>query len=64
MFTIIEQIIRNYLHVESIGELGGNTRSTILDSILTNDDLLTLWLTAHYGEEVPTAVLKKLVNYT
>ncbi len=35
-----------------------------VDSILTNDDLLTLWLTAHYGEEVPTAVLKKLVNYT
>ncbi len=62
VFTIIEQIIRNYLHVESIGELGGNTRSTILDSILTNDDLLTLWgmLTAHYGEEVPTAVLKKI----
>ncbi len=27
VFTIIEQIIRNYLHVESIGELGGNTRS-------------------------------------
>ncbi len=30
VFTIIEQIIRNYLHVESIGELGGNTRSTII----------------------------------
>ncbi len=59
VFTIIEQIIRNYLHVESIGELGGNTRS--MDSILTNDDLLTIWgmLTAHYGE-VPTAVLKKI----
>ena len=55
VFVIIEDEIRNYLHVKALGEINESTKKTILDALRSNEDLLSLWgmLTAHYGKDVP-----------
>ncbi len=62
VFVIIEDEIRNYLHVKALGEINESTKKTILDALRSNEDLLSLWgmLTAHYGNDVPIEVLKQI----
>ncbi len=59
---IVEYEIRNYLHVKALTEIDDSTKKTILDAIMSNEDLLTLWgmSTGHYGEEVSQEVLRRL----
>ncbi len=62
VFEIVEYEIRNYLHVKALTEIDDSTKKTILDAIMSNEDLLTLWgmSTGHYGEEVSQEVLRRL----
>ena len=62
LFTIIEHVIRNYLHMKALKDIDGRSKEAILNAILNNEELLVFWdmLTAHYGEEVPMEILRRI----
>ena len=64
IFLIMEEVIRQHLTLSGISAQTENSRKSILDTILNNEDLMFDWdiIAAEMKEEVSTAVLNKLIE--
>ena len=58
IFLIMEEVIRQHLTLSGISAQSENSRKSIMDTILNNEDLIFEWdiIAAEMEEEVSTAV--------